>query len=119
VQWGNGSAQIEARSEAASARRANQSMRDRRARAVSAVRPRPLKQHLEAFLSDDYDLIKRIALDTDLVARGPRFANELQRGELAEVTLEADFQYECWMMTTVASWRSPITKAIAGFAKDG
>jgi DNA-binding transcriptional LysR family regulator len=78
-------------------------------------------QNLEAFLSDDYDLIKRMALDTELVARGPRFVftDELARGELVEVTLEADFQYECWMLTTAASWRSPIIKAIAGFAKEG
>ncbi len=78
-------------------------------------------QNLEAFLSDDYDLIKRMALDTELVARGPRFVfeDELQRGELVEVMLEADFQYECWMLTTAASWRSPIIKAIAGFAKEG
>jgi DNA-binding transcriptional LysR family regulator len=34
------------------------------------------KQNLEAFLSDDYDLIKRIALETDHVARGPRFVFE-------------------------------------------
>jgi len=47
------------------------------------------------------------------------FADELKRGELVEVMLEADFQYECWMLSTAASWRSPIIKAIAGFAKEG
>jgi DNA-binding transcriptional LysR family regulator len=78
------------------------------------------KRNLEAFLSDDYDLIKRIALDTRHVARGPRFvfAAELRQGDLVEVILEAEFQYECWMLATPASWRSPIIKAIAGFARE-
>jgi len=78
------------------------------------------KQNLEAFLSDDYDLIKRMAVETHHIARGPRFvfASELKQGDLAELALEADFQYECWMLTTSARWRSPIIKAIAGFAKE-
>jgi DNA-binding transcriptional LysR family regulator len=77
------------------------------------------KQNLEAFLSDDYDLIKRMAIETDHVARGPRFVfeAELERGQLAELALDSDFRYECWMLTTSARWRSPFIKAIAGFAK--
>jgi len=77
------------------------------------------KQNLEAFLSDDYDLIKRMALHTDHLARGPRFVfeAELKKGDLVELTLDSDFQYECWMLTTGARWRSPVVKAIAGFAK--
>lgn len=77
-------------------------------------------RNLEAFLSDDYDLIKRMAVETDHVARGPRFvfARELGRGELVELDLDSDFQYECWMLTTEARWRSPIVKAIAKFAKE-
>ena len=79
------------------------------------------KGALEAFLSDDYDLIKRMALDSRHIARGPRFVfeSELKRGELVELKLEQDFQYECWMLTTSALWRSPIVKAIAGFSKEG
>ena len=44
------------------------------------------KQNLEAFLSDDYDLIKRIALETDHVARGhaSMVEPELKQGELVE-----------------------------------
>jgi DNA-binding transcriptional LysR family regulator len=78
------------------------------------------KQSLEAFLSDDYDLIKRMAIETDHVARGPRFVfePEFSRGDLVEVGLDSDFQYECWMLTTSASWRSPIIKAIAEFSKE-
>jgi DNA-binding transcriptional LysR family regulator len=74
----------------------------------------------EGFLSDDYDLIKRMAIDTDHVARGPRFVfePEFSRGDLVEVELDSDFQYECWMLTTSASWRSPIIKAIAQFSKE-
>ena len=77
------------------------------------------KQTLEAFLSDDYDLIKRMAIETHHIARGPRFvfASELDHGDLVELALDSDFQYECWMLTTSARWRSPIIKAIAGFAK--
>lgn len=78
------------------------------------------KQNLEAFLSDDYELIKRLATDSHYVARGPRFVFErdLKAGDLVELTLKSDFQYECWMLTTGAQWRSPIIKAIAGFAKE-
>jgi DNA-binding transcriptional LysR family regulator len=78
------------------------------------------KQNLEAFLSDDYDLIKHMALQTDHVARGPRFVfeTELKQGGLVELRLDSAFQYECWMLTTSTRWRSPIIKAIAGFAKE-
>ena len=78
------------------------------------------KQNLEAFLSDDYDLIKRMALETDHIARGPRFVfePELGKGDLVELTLDSDFQYECWMLTTGARWHSPIIKAVARFAKE-
>jgi len=78
------------------------------------------KQNLEAFLSDDYDLIKGMALQTDHLARGPRFVfeTELKDGDLVELALDSHFQYECWMLTTSARWRSPVIKAIAGFAKE-
>ncbi|MDH2386792.1 LysR family transcriptional regulator [Bradyrhizobium sp. CER78] len=78
------------------------------------------RQNLESFLSDDYDLIKRMALESHHVARGPRFVfeQEIARGELVELPLDADFRYECWMLTTSANWRSPIVKAVAGFARD-
>lgn len=77
------------------------------------------KRKREAFLSDDYDLIKQMALTPGYVARGPRFVfeQELARGELVEIPLERDFQYECWMLTTNALWRSPIVKAVARLAK--
>jgi DNA-binding transcriptional LysR family regulator len=75
---------------------------------------------LGTLLSDDYDLIKRMAVETDHIARGPRFVfePELTRGDLVELKLDTDFQYECWMLTTQARWRSPIVKAIARFAKE-
>jgi DNA-binding transcriptional LysR family regulator len=78
------------------------------------------KRNLEAFLSDDYDLIKRMAIGTHLIARGPRFVfeRELSRGDLVELRLDSAFQYECWMLTTAANWRSPIIKAIARFTKE-
>jgi DNA-binding transcriptional LysR family regulator len=77
-------------------------------------------RNLESFLSDDYDLIKQMAIETDHIARGPRFVfeQELKRGDLVELALDLDFQYECWMLTTAARWRSPIVKAIARFAKE-
>jgi DNA-binding transcriptional LysR family regulator len=86
---------------------------------LGAITPQQ-KQNLEAFLSDDYDLIRRMVLEGRHVARGPRFvfAGELARGELAEVRLETDFHYECWMLATSASWRSPIVTAVADFARE-
>ncbi|MBR1146195.1 LysR substrate-binding domain-containing protein [Bradyrhizobium sp. AUGA SZCCT0431] len=77
-------------------------------------------RNLEAFVSDDSDLIRRMAVETDHVARGPRFAfeRELGRGDLVELGLDSEFWYECWMLTTWARWRSPIVKAIAQFARE-
>jgi DNA-binding transcriptional LysR family regulator len=77
-------------------------------------------RNLEAFVSDDYDLIRRMAVETDHVARGPRFVfeRELERGDLVELRLDSEFRYECWMLTTWARWQSPIVKAIARFAKE-
>jgi DNA-binding transcriptional LysR family regulator len=61
-----------------------------------------------------------MALETYHVARGPRFIfdSELKQGNLVELALDSDFQYECWMLTTSERWRSPVVKAIAGFAKE-
>jgi len=61
-----------------------------------------------------------MAVESDHVARGPRFVftKELERGDLVELRLDTDFQYECWMLTSGARWRSPIVKAIARFAKE-
>lgn len=72
-----------------------------------------------AFVSDDYALVKRRPLGTDFVACGPRFVfeRELEDSSLVELPLDATFRYECWMLTTEAKWRSPITKKIAGFAR--
>lgn len=74
---------------------------------------------VEAFVSDDYDLIKRMALHSNFLARGPRFAfeRELRDNKLREIALDSAFQYECWMVTTGSLWRSSIVKAAAGFAK--
>ena len=86
---------------------------------LGAITPQQ-KLNLEAFLSDDYDLIKRVALQGRHLARGPRFIfdAELTCGALAEVRLQTDFHYECWMLATSASWRSPIVKAVADFARE-
>jgi hypothetical protein len=61
-----------------------------------------------------------MAVKTHRLGRGRRFVfeRELQHGDLVGLTLDSGFQYECWMLTTSARWRSPIIKAIAGFAKE-
>ncbi|MCC2105778.1 MAG: LysR family transcriptional regulator [Hyphomicrobiales bacterium] len=76
-------------------------------------------RNLEAFQADDYDLIRRMPLCGDHVARGPRFVFEedLRSGALVELPLESPFRYECWMLTTPGHWRSPIVKAVAQFSK--
>ena len=73
----------------------------------------------DAFVSDDYDLIKRMALHANFIARGPRFAfaAEMREKRLREIPLDATFQYECWMVTTASLWRSSIIKSVATFAK--
>jgi hypothetical protein len=61
-----------------------------------------------------------MALETDHIPRGPRFVfePELGNGDLVELTLDSEFQYECWMLTTGARGYSSIIKAIARFAKE-
>ncbi|MDE2579380.1 MAG: LysR family transcriptional regulator [Hyphomicrobiales bacterium] len=77
------------------------------------------KENLEAFLSDDYDLIRAAPLSSDFIARGPRFVfeRELKSGALVELRLASEFRYECWMLTTPGHWASPLIKAIARLSR--
>lgn len=77
------------------------------------------KQNLEAFLSDDYDLIRRMPISSDFVTRGSRFVfeRELEAGALVELRLATKFRYECWMLTTAGHWASPLIKTVAGLSK--
>lgn len=76
-------------------------------------------RNLNAFVSDDYALVKSRPLESDFVACGPRFVfdQELRDGTLVELPLQTETPYECWMLTTEAKWRSPIVKKIADFAR--
>jgi DNA-binding transcriptional LysR family regulator len=75
--------------------------------------------HLRAFVSDDFDLIKRRVIDAELLTIGPRFIfePELGQGRLVELPLTWDTPYECWMLATAERWRSPMVKAAAEAAK--
>ncbi len=83
--------------------------------AVSAKAAR----NMDAFVSDDYALVKSRPLDSEFVALGPRFVfeQELREGTLVELKLRIEIGYECWMLTTEAKWRSPVVKKVAGFAR--
>ena len=76
-------------------------------------------RNLNAFVSDDYALVKSRPLESDFVAMGPRFVfeQELRDGTLVELKLRVEIGYECWMLTTEAKWRSPVVKKVAGFAR--
>ncbi|MDP1753091.1 MAG: LysR family transcriptional regulator [Reyranella sp.] len=76
-------------------------------------------RNLNAFISDDYVLLKSRLRDSDFVAFGPKFVfeQELRDGTLVELPLRAEAKYECWMLTTEARWRSPTVKMIADFAR--
>ena len=76
-------------------------------------------RNMNAFVSDDYALVKARSLDSDFVACGPRFVfeQELRDGTLVELPLRIDLPYECWMLTTEPGWRSPVVKKIATFAR--
>ena len=76
-------------------------------------------RNLKAFVSDDYALVKTRPLDSDFVACGPRFVfePELRDGTLVELRLQAEARYECWMLTAESTWRSPMVKRIAQFAR--
>lgn len=75
--------------------------------------------HLQAFVSDDYGLIKQRVIDSDLLASGPRlvFEPEISDGRLIPLPLTWDTPYECWMLTTAERWRLPVVKAAAEAAK--
>ncbi len=76
-------------------------------------------RNMNAFVSDDYALVKSRALESDFVALGPRFVfeQELRDGTLVELKLRVEIGYECWMLTTEANWRSPVVKKVADFAR--
>lgn len=76
-------------------------------------------RNLNAFVSDDYALVKSRPLDSEFVACGPRFVfeDELREGTLVELPLRVEIGYECWMLTTEAKWRSPVVKKVADFAR--
>lgn len=76
-------------------------------------------RNLNAFVSDDYALVKSRPLDSEFVACGPRFVfeDELREGTLVELPLRVEVSYECWMLTTEAKWRSPVVKKVADFAR--
>lgn len=76
-------------------------------------------RNMNAFVSDDYALVKSRALESDFVALGPRFVfeQELREGTLVELKLRVEIGYECWLLTTEANWRSPVVKKVADFAR--
>lgn len=76
-------------------------------------------RNMNAFVSDDYALVKSRALESDFVALGPRFVfeQELRDGTLVELKLRVEIGYECWLLTTEANWRSPVVKKVADFAR--
>lgn len=76
-------------------------------------------RNMNAFVSDDYALVKSRALESDFVALGPRFVfeHELRDGTLVELKLRVEIGYECWLLTTEANWRSPVVKKVADFAR--
>ena len=78
------------------------------------------RSNLDAFVSDDAELIRTRPLHSDMLSRAPRFvfAEMLDRGLLVEVPMPSDTQYECWMLTTPGQWQSPLIQAVARIAKD-
>jgi DNA-binding transcriptional LysR family regulator len=75
--------------------------------------------NLEAFVSDDHDLIKGRAIGTDYVALAPAFVfeNEFKDGSLVDLAGTNFPRYECWMLTTRALWQLPIVKSMAEIAQ--
>jgi DNA-binding transcriptional LysR family regulator len=77
------------------------------------------RANLQAFVSDDFELIKQRVMGAELLTIGPRliFEPELAQGRLVELPISWDTPYECWMLTTADRWRSPVVKAAAEAAK--
>lgn len=77
------------------------------------------RKNLEAFITDDHELIKSRPIGSDYVAMAPRliFEREFANGTLVELPIDDPPKYECWMLTTQARWQSPVVKIIAEIAK--
>ena len=75
--------------------------------------------NLEAFISDDHELIKSRPMQSDYFAFAPAFifCREFKDGSLVELENVILPKYECWMVSTKAFMRSPIAKVIADFAR--
>lgn len=85
---------------------------------LGAMSPKAAR-NMNAFVSDDYALVKSRPVESDFVALGPRFVfeQELRDGTLVELKLRVEIGYECWMLTTEAKWRLPVVKKVAEFAR--
>lgn len=77
------------------------------------------RANLQAFVSDDFSLIKQRVIESDLLTMGPRlvFEPEIGDGRLVPLPLTWHTPYECWMLTTAERWRLPVVKAAAEAAK--
>jgi len=83
----------------------------------------PLTQHqqrnAQSFITDDTDLIHALLATGDHLSYGPAFmfADAARMGQVVTHPLAWPERFECWMLTTVAKWQSPLIRSIAALAK--
>lgn len=77
-------------------------------------------RNAQSFITDDFSLIPDLLATSDFVARGPAFVFEAAvcEGKLLTRGFDWPDQFECWMLTTPAHWRSPLVRRVTALAKD-
>ncbi|MDZ4375960.1 MAG: LysR family transcriptional regulator [Phenylobacterium sp.] len=77
------------------------------------------KDNLRAFVTDVYDLIRTRVAATNFIGVAPSFVFQkcFDEGSLVEVPLAWGGLYECWMLATPDSWRSPVLRELLRVAR--
>lgn len=78
----------------------------------------PQIANLRALQTDDADIIRQQAMESDYVGLAPRFVFEraLAEGRLVELDLRAR-HYDCWLLVSARSWALPLAKPLAALVR--
>ena len=77
-------------------------------------------RNFKGLITDAYDVIAERLKTSDFVSVAPRFIfrDKVKAGALVELPLTWPGPYECWMIASQESWRSPVVRALLTFARE-
>ena len=81
---------------------------------------REQSENLRGLVTDIYDVIASRVARSDFVGVAPSFAfrDRIAEGSLVELPLTWEGAYECWMVATQETWKSPIVRQVLAFARE-